>query len=82
MPIKTEENVQVIFGPGDILVRIGGKKGYTPGVIQFIETEGVEIDDTVMKISDAPVSLIFHKTESLDKVISQLQKLRDIMEKE
>lgn len=85
MPIKTEGNIQVVFGTGDIQVKIGGKKGCIPGVVQFIENEELPIgahvytDETVMKITDAPISLVFHRTESLDAVIYQLEKLRNIM---
>lgn len=35
-----------------------------------------------MEIGEAPVTLIFNKIESLDAVIYQLQKLRDIMGEE
>ncbi|KGR86397.1 hypothetical protein [Lysinibacillus odysseyi] len=88
MPIKADENIQVVFGTGDIQVKIGGKKGCIPGVVQFVENEQLPIgahiytDETIMKINDAPISLIFHKTESLDAVIYQLQKLRTIMDAE
>ena len=35
-----------------------------------------------MEIGEAPVTLIFNKIESLDAVIYQLQKLREIMGEE
>ncbi|MGE7951959.1 hypothetical protein [Lysinibacillus xylanilyticus] len=84
MPV-INKNIQVVFGTGDILARIGCKSDSASGVIQFIENEpmpigqSVEPSDDMMEIDDAPVTFIFNKIESLDAVISQLQKLKDIM---
>ncbi|MEG0259188.1 MAG: hypothetical protein RR651_04885 [Lysinibacillus sp.] len=59
-----------------------------PGIVQFTEIEPRPIgqrwisDEETTDIEDAPVTFIFNKIESLDAVISQLQKLRDIMSEE
>ena len=85
MPIKIRENTQVIFGTGDILVTIGCLEDGSSAVAHFRQSkerpigERVESDETTMRINEAPVSFIFNKVESLDAVIFQLQKLRDIM---
>lgn len=87
MPIMNR-NVQVIFGTGDVSVRIGCHSDKSSGVVQFNEIEprgiGEELThvNETMGIDEAPVSLIFNKIESLDAVIYQLQKLRDIMSEE
>lgn len=84
MPI-INKNVQVIFGTGDISARIGAQNDGSSWAVEFIETEprqiGKEhmIDKKTMEVGKAPVNLIFNKIESLDAVIYQLQKLRDIM---
>ncbi|KOP78675.1 hypothetical protein AMS59_12740 [Lysinibacillus sp. FJAT-14745] len=84
MPI-INKNIQVVFGTGDILARIGCKSDRASGVIQFIENEPmpigqfVEPNDDIMEIDEAPVTFIFNKIESIDAVIFQLQKLKDIM---
>src|SRR5690625_3436365 len=84
MPI-INKNTQIVFGTGDISVRIGVKNDGSSGAAEFIETEPRQIgkEYTVDKknsiVGDAPVTLIFDKIESLDAVIYQLQKLRDIM---
>ncbi|MGE7976963.1 hypothetical protein [Psychrobacillus sp. NPDC093200] len=55
------------------------------GVVQFTEIEPRPIGENFktdikgIGINDAPVTFIFNKIESLDAVIYQLQKLRDIM---
>lgn len=85
MPI-INRNVQVVFGTGDISVRIGAKDDGSSGAVEFVEIEPREIgkehiiDKKNMKIGEAPVTLIFNKTESLDAVIYQLQKLRGLMD--
>lgn len=85
MPIKSKDNIQVVFGTGDILVTVGCKEDGSSAVAHFRQSkerpigERIETDETMMKIDDAPVSFIFNKIESLDAVIFQLQKLRDIM---
>lgn len=84
MPILNK-NIQVVFGTGDILARIGCKSDRASGVIQFIENEPVpigqivELSNDMMGLDEAPVTFIFNKIESLDAVIYQLQKLKDIM---
>lgn len=84
MPIINNK-VQVVFGTGDVLVRIGYQEDGSSAVAQFIQNverpigEIVETEETTMSLGDAPVSFIFNKIESLDAVIYQLKKLRDIM---
>lgn len=84
MPI-INKNAQVIFGTGDIAAEIGCLSDRSFGVVQFIEIEPRRIgerfttDKKKMEIGGAPVTLVFNKIESLDAVIYQLQKLRDIM---
>lgn len=85
MPIKIKDNIQVTFGTGDILVAIGCEEDGSSAVAHFRQSkerpigEHVESEETLLRINDAPVSFIFNKIESLDAVIYQLQKLRDIM---
>lgn len=87
MPI-INKNVQVIFGTGDISAEVGCKSDRSSGVVQFTEIEPRKIgekftsDKKGINIDDAPVTLIFNKIESLDAVIYQLEKLRDIMSEE
>lgn len=87
MPI-INKNVQVIFGTGDISAQIGCQSDRGSGVVQFTEIEPRRIGEefttskNTMEIDEAPVTLIFNKIESLDAVIYQLQKLRDIMGEE
>lgn len=82
------KNVKVVFGTGDISVWIGCLEDRSSGVAQFIEIEPRRIgekfstDKKEMGIDEAPVTFIFNKIESLDAVIYQLQKLRDIMSEE
>lgn len=84
MPI-INKNVQVVFGTGDISAQVGCQSDRSSGVIQFVEIEPRQIgekfttDKNKMKIDEAPVTLIFNKVESLDVVIYQLKKLRDLM---
>lgn len=87
MPI-INKNVQVVFGTGDIGVRIGSLKDRSSGIIQFEEIKPRPIGEKFtpergeFTMDEAPVALIFNKVESLDAVIYQLQKLRDIMSEE
>ncbi len=87
MPI-TNKNVQVIFGTGDIGAHVGCLSDRSSGVVQFTEIEPRPIgekftsDKKKLEIDRAPVTLIFNKIESLDAVIYQLKKLRDIMGEE
>lgn len=87
MPI-VNKNVQVIFGTGDISAQIGCRSDKSSGVVQFNEIEPRQIgekfttDKKNMEIDGAPVTLIFNKIESLDAVIYQLQKLREVMGEE
>lgn len=84
MPI-INKNVQVVFGTGDISAMVGCRSDRSSGIVQFTEMEPRPIgekfisDQNEMKIDDAPVTFVFNKVESLDAVIYQLQKLRDIM---
>lgn len=84
MPI-INKNIQVIFGTGDIGARISCFSDGTPGIAQFIEIEPKQIGEKInkgkntMDINEAPVTLIFNKVESLDVVIYQLQRLKEIM---
>lgn len=84
MPI-INKNVQVIFGTGDISAQVGCQSDRSSGAVQFIEIEPRPIgevfmtDKKMMEIGEAPVTLVFNKIESLDAVIYQLQRLRDVM---
>lgn len=84
MPI-INKNIQVVFGTGDISALVGCQSDRSSGVVQFAEIEprpiGEEFsaDRDKMAIDDAPVTFVFNKIESLDAVIKQLQRLRDIM---
>lgn len=84
MPIKNK-NIQVIFGTGDIGVRVSCFRDGTPGIAQFVEIEPKQIGEKIDKgkktldINEAPVTLIFNKVESLDVVIYQLQRLKALM---
>ncbi|MGE7020399.1 hypothetical protein [Solibacillus cecembensis] len=86
MPIVNNNNLQVIFGTGDIAIKIGCKGKTNPSVMQFVEVEKSRIGQHVeigsnekMKVDEAPIALVFNKIESLDVVINQLLKLRGIM---
>lgn len=87
MPIKNE-NVQIIFGTGDIAVQIACSKDKTSGVVQFIEIEPKPIgeefltENKFMSVGEAPVTFVFNEIKSLDAVIYQLKKLRGIMSDE
>lgn len=87
MPI-INKNVQVIFGTGDISAQVGCLSDRSSGVVQFTEIEpkpiGEEFTTEIkkMEIDEAPVTFIFNKIESLDAVIYQLKRLRDIMGEE
>jgi len=84
MPIIKNSSVQILFGNGDIGVRIGCNKERNSGAIQFTKIDPVPIG-TIVETSDmfnldvAPVTLGFNKVESLDVVINQLLKLRGVM---
>ena len=84
MPI-INRNTQIVFEKGDISLRIGAKRDGSSGVAEFVETEPRQIgksypvDKKYMDVGEAPVTFIFNKIESLDAVIYQLQKLREIM---
>lgn len=84
MPILHNSSVQLLFGRGDIGVRIGCNKERNSGAIQFNKINpvpiGTELEiDKSLSLNDAPVTLGFNKIESLDVVINQLLKLRNIM---
>lgn len=80
--------LKLIFGTGDISALVGCRSDRSSGIVQFAEIEprpiGEELaaDKDKMEIEDAPVTFIFNKIESLDAVIFQLQRLRDIMGEE
>lgn len=84
MPI-INKNIQVIFGTGDIGVRVSCFRDGTPGIAQFIEIEPKQIGEEINEkkkttgSNEALVTLIFNKVESLDVVIYQLQRLKEIM---
>ncbi|MER2058813.1 MAG: hypothetical protein ABTA16_08320 [Niallia sp.] len=86
MPIMDVNNLQVVLGTGDIAIKTGCKGNYHPGVIQFEEVEPSLIgqrkhigNNEKIKADEAPVTLVFNKIESLDVVINQLLKLREVM---
>lgn len=87
MPILNNSSVQILFGRGDIGVRIGCSRERDSGAIQFTKINpvpiGTELEmDKPLSLNDAPVTLAFNKVESLDVVINQLSKLRSIMSSE
>ncbi|MFJ3389949.1 MULTISPECIES: hypothetical protein [unclassified Lysinibacillus] len=84
MPILRTSSVQILFGNGDVGVRLVGNKKQKTGAIQFTRIDPVPIGtkiktDEMLNLTDAPVTLGFNKVESLDVVINQLLKLRYIM---
>jgi hypothetical protein len=84
MPILRTSSVQILFGNGDVGVRLVGNKKLKTGAIQFTRIEAVPIGteiktDELLNLNDAPVTLGFNKVESLDVVINQLIKLRNII---
>lgn len=86
MPILNENNLQVVFGSGDIEIKTGCRGEVYPGVMQFVKVDSSLIGQRMnigtnekMKIDEAPVSLVFNKIESLDVVINQLLNLRRTM---
>lgn len=86
MPIINNKNTQLIFGVGDISIQSGYDKYKTPGIIQFVEVDPSPVGTSFkigtnekVKIDDAPVTFIFNQVESLDVVISQFKKLREVM---
>lgn len=81
-----ENNLQVVLGTGDIVIKTGCKGYFRPGVMQFVEVEPSLIgqrkhigNNEKMKSDEAPVTLVFDKIESLDVMINQLLKLREVM---
>lgn len=84
VPIIDENNLQVVMGSGDITIKTGCLGKSYPGIIQFLQMEQSLMDHSIstneiIKIDEAPVSLVFNTVESLDIVISQLLKLRKSM---
>ena len=84
MPILNNSSVQILFGSGDISVRVACNKERNSGAIQFTKINPVPIGtvlemDKPLSLKEAPVTLGFNKVESLDVVINQLLKLRSIM---
>lgn len=86
MPIMNEKNLHVVLGTGDIVIKTGSKGYFRPGVMQFVEVEPSLIgqnkhigNNEKMKSDEAPVTIVFNKIESLDVMINQLLKLREVM---
>lgn len=86
MPIINNKNTQLLFGVGDIIIQSGYDRDKTPGIIQFVEVNPSPIGTALkvganekVKIDGAPVTFIFNQIESLDVVISQFKKLREVM---
>ncbi len=84
MPILKTSSVQILFGNGDVGVRIVGNNKLKTGAIQFTKIDplpiGTELEKSEMlSLNDAPVTLGFNKVESLDVVINSLLKLRNII---
>ncbi|MEA0563491.1 hypothetical protein [Lysinibacillus irui] len=86
MPIITNNNTQLLFGVGDISIQIGYKKLKSPGIVQFVEVDPKPIGTPIklgtnekVKMDEAPVTLIFNQIESIDVLINQLSKLREVM---
>ena len=83
MPILDENNLQVVMGSGDITIKTGCIGRNYPGVIQFLQKDSLMVQiissNEIIKIDEAPVSLVFNNIESLDTVINQLLKLRKTM---
>lgn len=76
-----KNNLQVVLGTGDIVIKTGCKGYFRPGVMQFVELEPLLIgqrkhidNNEKMKSDEAPITLIFNKVESLDVMINQLLK--------
>jgi hypothetical protein len=87
MPIiKTDENnIQVQFGAGDILIGSGMMGDYEQGLVTLVQQEPkpigtyVKHENPFVEMEAIPVSLIFQKVESLDVLIERLQKTRKYM---
>lgn len=81
--ILDENNIQVVMGSGDITIKTGCIGSNYPGVIQFLQKESLMDQNIsaneIIKIDEAPVSLVFNNVESMDTVINQLLKLRKTM---
>lgn len=86
MPIiKTEENIKIQFGTGDISIGAGMTNYEKDGMLTFIEQQPKEIglieksEYPYVKVNDYPVSFIFTKIESIDVLIERLQTTRKYM---
>ena len=86
VPISNENNIQIVMGSGDITIKTGCIGMSYPGIIQFLQKEQSLTDqsmsvgaDEIIKIDEAPVSVVFNNVRSLDTVIDQLLKLRNTM---
>lgn len=84
LPILDENNLQIVMGSGDITIKTGCIGRNYPGIIQFLQMDQSLTDHSIstneiIKIDEAPVSLVFNNVESLDTVINQLLKLRKTM---
>lgn len=87
MPIiKTDENnVQVQFGTGDILIGSGIMGDYEQGLVSLVPQEPQPIGSYVkhenpnVNMEDIPVSLIFQNINCLDVLIERLQTTRRYM---
>lgn len=83
MPIETFGQTKIIFGNGDIRVSRGYvKENNSIGVIGFSNGEPVEIGTEKQELiypGDCPIIFEFHKTESIDAVIKQLESVKNYM---
>jgi hypothetical protein len=89
MPIYNvgdEGNKEIVFGTGDIKVSSGwDKEDKSIGVLILRSQEAKPIGtleenpDEEVNIGEAPVRMIFHKTESIDVVIERLKKVKEYM---
>lgn len=87
MPIiKTDENnIQVQFGTGDILIGSGMMGDYEQGLVSLFPQEPkpigsyVKHENPFMEMNEIPVSLIFENVDSLDVLIERLQTTRKYM---
>jgi hypothetical protein len=86
MPIiKTEENIKIQFGTGDISIGAGMTNYEKDGLMTFIEQEKknigviVKSDNPYEDVNKFPVSFIFTKVESVDVLIERLETTKKYM---
>jgi hypothetical protein len=87
--IGDERNKEIVFGTGDIKVSSGwDKEDKSIGILILRSQESKPIGtieehpDEEVDRGEAPVRMIFHKTESIDVMIERLQKVKEYMTKE